>query len=326
MYYLKYTYYPITIIAFIMTTRRSFLRNSSLLALATFILKDTAAAKALLSGASPRPIGLQLYTVNKLLADDLEGTLQKIAAIGYKELESAGSAKGNFYGLKPAELAKLVSGLGMHWRSAHVGGAPYKPQPGAKPLLGADGKPFSMPALPNLRDNYQQLVDAAAEGGISYLVCSSTPIGTLDEVHASIDVLNKTGAAAKAAGVTFAYHNHYHEFTPIDGQLPYDLILGQTDANLVKMELDLAWATKGGQDPVALFQKNPGRFPLWHTKDLSTDHNTPVEVGKGIVDFKRIFAHADTAGLQYFFVEQDNAPQPLEDIQTSYTNLTKIVG
>jgi sugar phosphate isomerase/epimerase len=115
----------------------------------------------------------------------------------------------------------------------------------------------------------QQLVDEAAEGGVSYLVCANTPTGTLAEVKSSIKVLNKTGAAAKKAGLQFAYHNHDMEFKAVDrARYLTTCSLSETDPMLVKMELDLAWAIKAGKDPVAMFKQHPGRFPLWHVKDL----------------------------------------------------------
>ena len=179
----------------------------------------------------------------------------------------------------------------------------------------------------NLRDNYQQLVDEAAEGGLAYLICASTPVSNVEEIQKSIEVFQKTGEAAKKAGIGFAYHNHATEFDPVDnGKTPYELILSQTDKDLVKMELDLAWATKAGKDPVKLFEEQPGRFPLWHIKDIKSDLKTITEVGNGVVDFKRIFAAAKTAGLKYIFVEQDMAPQPIENITTSYTNLKKVLA
>lgn len=184
-----------------------------------------------------------------------------------------------------------------------------------------------MPPMLNLRDNYQQLVDQAAEGGLSYLVCASTPVATLDEIQKSIEVFQKTGEAAKKAGIGFAYHNHSTEFDAVEGaKTPYELILSQTDKDLVKMELDLAWAVKAGKDPVALFAEQPGRFPLWHVKDIKADKKTITEVGNGVVDFKAAFAAAKTAGLTYFFVEQDMAADPIANITTSFTNLKKILA
>jgi len=191
---------------------------------------------------------------------------------------------------------------------------------------GSDGKPITIPTMMNLRDNYQQLVDDAAEAQLSFLVCASTPVGTMDEVKNSIEVFQKTGEASKKAGIEFAYHNHATEFDPVEGgKTAYELVLSQTDKDLVKMELDLAWATKAGKDPVALFKEHPGRFPLWHVKDIKKDLQTITEVGNGVVEFKRIFEAANVSGLKYFFVEYDLAPS-FDTIQTCYTNLKKVIG
>jgi sugar phosphate isomerase/epimerase len=261
------------------------------------------------------------------MVNDPKGTLQKVAAIGYKELETAGSGKGNFYGFKPKELSSMIKDMGMIWRSAHVGGAAFRMDQIMKMAKNAEDsarikgymeKMKNGPKMLNLQDNAQELADNAAEGGISYLVCSSIPVGTLDEIKTAVEVFNKAGEACKKNGVQFAYHNHTTEFDQVEGNRPFDYILGHTAKDLVKMELDLAWATKAGQDPVQLFSMHPGRFPLWHVKDLDKANKQPAEVGSGIVDFKHIFANANESGMKYYFVEQDQAPQPLQNITNSY--------
>src|SRR5206468_5512062 len=134
------------------------------------------------------------------------------ADIGYKEIESAFSRKGGYYGMTPKEFKNLISGLGMNWRSHHVLGAPFRLPPGAKMPTGADGKPISFPPMKNLTENYQQLVDDAAEGGISYLVCANIPVYTMDDLKKAVDIFSKTAEACKKAGIQFAYHNHATEF------------------------------------------------------------------------------------------------------------------
>lgn len=339
-----------------MTTRRNFLRTSGTLALGGLMLPHlTDAADWLAAPQAARPVGIQLFTLFGPMNDDPKGTLEQVAKVGYQEIESAFSLRGGYYGYSAKEFKALVEGLGMHWRAHHAMGAPFRPRPQAgaptPPAPGAaapgattqgaatpGGTPpggaarprmdFSkMPPMLSLRDNYQQLVDQAAEGGLTYLVCASTPVGTKEEIDKSIEVFRKTGEACKKAGIQFAYHNHATEFDPVadaGGKTPYELILSQTDTELVKMELDLAWATKAGKDPVALFKEHPGRFPLFHVKDIKADRQTITEVGNGVVDFKRIFAAANIAGMKYFFVEQDMAPNGIADVRTSYDNLKKI--
>lgn len=312
----------------------------------TFLQSGTFAAASLMVGRSaiaeifsPKkvtpPIGLQLYTMGNLMITDIKGTLGKLSAIGFNELESAGSQKGNFYGYQPKELAKMIKDAGMNWRSAHVAGAPFTMEQVMKMAKTAEDSARikkmmdsfkNRPKTPNLKDNYQELANDAAEGGISYLVCSSIPVNTLDEIKTAVEVFNKSGEACKKVGVQFAYHNHTTEFDDVEGHRPFDYILSNTDKNLVKMELDLAWATKAKQDPVALFKMHPGRFPLWHVKDLDKTTQNPTEVGAGTIDFKRIFDNAKESGMKYFFVEQDGAPKPIEDVTQSYDYLKKLLS
>ena len=281
--------------------------------------------KGIPGSAAGHAIGLQLFTLFPIMDDDPRGYLQKIAAVGYTEIESAYSKLPGYYGMKPKEFAAVIKDLGMSWQSHHVLGAPFHMPANAKPLVDANGKPITFPPMRNLTENMQELVDQAAEGGIPFLVCANIPLHSTEEINTSIVTLNKTGEACKKAGITLCYHNHTEEFVQIDGKTPYDRLLAELNPD-IKMELDLCWATKAGVDPVALFQAHPGRFPLWHTKDLAKDRQGPAPVGTGVVDFPRIFAHAQEAGMQHFFVEHDMAPKPFDSITTSYNNLRKIVG
>jgi len=316
-----------------MIDRRDFLKNAGALLAGGLALPYLAEANGVVAA---RPVGIQLFTLFQQMNADPLATLKQVAAVGYKEIESAFSLRGGYYGYKPREFKKIVEDLGMTWRAHHALGAPIKLPPGALERMASAGKPTSkeyseglaksLETMPNLRDSYQQLVEDAGEGGLSYLVCASTPVANVDEINKSIGVFQKAGEACKKAGIGFAYHNHATEFDAVEGgKTPYELILSQTDKDLVKMELDLAWATKAGKDPVELFKQHPGRFPLWHAKDIKSDLKTITEVGNGVVDFKRIFAAAQTAGLKYFFVEQDMAPS-IDSIKTSYQHLTKVLA
>jgi sugar phosphate isomerase/epimerase len=295
--------------------RRKFIQGAGALALGGMVMSGKAAS--LLSTMAPHSIGLQLFTFFGVIDEDVKGTLTKIAALGYRDMESAFSKKGGYYGMKPHEFKAMVNGLGMNWTSHHVLGAPFKLPPGAKLPNGADGKPMVIPPMKNLRDNMQELVDDAAAGGIKYLVCANSPTATLDEIKSTIEVLNKTGEATKKVGIQFAYHNHDMEFHAVDGKVPYDLLLSETDPHNVKMELDLAWAVKGGKNPVEMFKQHPDRFPLWHVKDLDAARKTILPVGSGTIDFKPIFAAAKSAGMQHFFVEHDGPKDPLASITSS---------
>lgn len=317
-----------------MATRRKFLQQFGTFASSAVLLPQIGHAADLFSNKRARPIGLQLYTLGDLMTTDPKGTLQKLAAIGYKEVESAGSNKGNFYGFTTKEFSAMVKDAGMHWRSAHIGGVAFTMEMIMKMAKTAEDSARiqkmaerfkNRPKTENWKDDYQQLADEGAEGGLSYMVCSSIPVSTMDEIKTAVDVFSKAGEACKKNGVQFAYHNHVTEFDTIEGNRPFDYILNNTDKDMVKMELDLAWATKAKQDPVELFKLHPGRYPLWHAKDLDKTSLQPAEVGSGVVEFKRIFDHAKESGMKYFFVEQDGAPQPLQNVTNSYTYLDKLL-
>jgi len=311
-----------------MLNRRKFIRLAGTAALGGLVLPNRILASFLANNAlSPKShaIGLQLFTLFPIMDNDPKGYLQKVAAIGYSEIESAFSKLPGYYGMKPAEFAAMIRDLGMSWKSHHVLGAPFHMPANAKPILDANGKPMTFPPMRNLKENMQELVDEAAAGGIPYLVCANTPLHNAEEIKGSIDVLNKTGEACKKAGITLCYHNHTEEFTTVDGKVPYDLMLADLNPD-IKMELDLCWVTKAGIDPVTLFKAHPGRFPLWHAKDLAKDRQGPAPVGTGVVDFPRIFQHAADAGMKHFFVEHDMPKDAFASITTSYTNLKKIVA
>lgn len=303
-----------------MQSRRKFLQLSSTAAAGSLLFTNNmfANARPLMSHAA----GVQLFTFFNTIDDDVMGTLKKVAAIGYKEIESAFSKKGGYYGMKPKEFAAALKNIGLSWKSHHVIGAPFKLPPGAKMPAGPDGKPITIPPMRNLKENMQALVDEAAEAGVEFLVCANTPINTLAEINESAEVLNKTNEACKKAGIGFAYHNHDAEFRPVEGKIPYEIFLTQTTA---QMELDLAWATKGEKDPVEFFKQYPGRFPLWHVKDLDSKFENILPLGEGAIDYKRIFAAADTAGMKHFFIEHDMPKDAFASIQASYVYLEKML-
>lgn len=287
--------------------RRSFLKTSGLLASAA-LLPGLSNAGSLFSGFKSKypPPGLQMYTLRTLFeapGADTGAILKQIADLGIKDLESASGSGGLYYGKKPKELAAMIKDHGMKWIGNHVGGLPRTPPPAA----GAPPSPSR-----NLRDNLQQIVDEAAEGGCSWVICASSYEGNMDAIKRTTEVFAKAGEAAKKAKMKFAYHNHQTEFAKIDGTSAYEYVLGQTNKNEVFMEVDLAWATAAGMDPVDMFKQFPGRFPLWHVKDLDGATKQPARVGTGKVEFKHIFTNSQLSGVQHTFIEQDNA-KSIED-------------
>jgi sugar phosphate isomerase/epimerase len=299
----------------IMTKRRDFLKTSGTLALSGLLMNQFSDAFAL---PKSKPVGLQLFTLFSILDQDVKGNLKKVADIGFKEVESAFSLKGGYYGMKPTEFKALLTQLGLTWRSHHAIGAPFKPQPGFDMS--------KMPKMMTLKTDAQQIADDLASVGVKYMVCAAIPIETSDEVKEAVDILSKAGEIAKKNGLTLCYHNHDKEFAVVDGQKAYDVFLSQISADLMKFELDLAWVSKAGVDPVELFKKYPKRFPLWHVKDFDKEYKTLMPVGEGVIDFKRIFAAASTAGMQHFFVEHDMPAKPFDSITSSINYLHKTVG
>ena len=284
-----------------MTSRRSFLKTAAVVSAGLIASPD------LFAMSNRRQIGTQLYTVRNLMAKDPIGTLEKISKIGYKTVEGATYTGSElFYGMPPEQFKMVLSDNGLEMISGHY-------------LLGA--------AMPNTKgtmvNDWQKAVDDAAAIGLKYMVCahlSNTERGNLDGYQQTAEKLSLAGAISQKAGIQLCYHNHDFEFVAQDGKLPYDVLLQGTDPDLVKMEMDIYWVYKAKQDPIALFKKYPGRFPLWHVKDMD---NTPkqmfTEVGNGVIPFKSIFAQAKVAGLDYFFNEQDVCPgDPLDSMAKSY--------
>lgn len=290
--------------------RRTFIRMAGMGALAGAVAPAAWGAPL---AKLPAP-GLQLFTFFGKIDADVKGTLEQIRAAGYVNIESAFSRLGGIYGMKPAEWSRTLKEMGMAWRAHHVIGTPFKMPAGAKPPVDADGKPIEIPKMANLKDNTQELVDMAAAGGAEYLVCANISLGNAAEIREAVDILNKANEAAKKAKLKLVYHNHDWEFKSVDGVIPYDVLLKDTG---IQMELDLAWAVKGGKDPVEMFKQHPGRFPLWHVKDLDAGRETILPVGKGTIDYRRIFQAASASGLQYYFVEHDMPKDAVASIKES---------
>lgn len=244
-------------------------------------------------------IGLQLYTVRRELEKDFEGTLAQIAALGFSEVEFAG-----YFNRTPQQVKAILARNKLVAPSAHV-------------------------PLAALRGDLRETIDAAKVIGHQYLICAylaAEERKSLDDYKKIIDLFNRAGEQVQKAGLQFGYHNHDFEFVPMDGKIPYDLILAETDAKAVKLELDLYWIIKAGQNPLHYFSNHPGRFPLVHVKDMdATPKRYFTEVGRGVIDFKEIFASAGKAGIKHYFVEQDETPgSPFTSIKTSIDYLKQL--
>jgi len=255
-------------------------------------------------------IGVQLYTVRDLMKNDFEGTIAKVAQIGYKEVEFAG-----YFGRTADQVKAVLEKNGLRAPSTHV-------------------------QYDELDDKFPSVIEFSKAIDLEYIICPWIPEDLRknpDIWKQAADKFNKAGEQTKKAGMQFGYHNHWFEFLPTNEKLPYDELLKHCDAHLVKMEMDLCWIETTGTDPVKYFDQYPGRFPLVHVKDVKTmpkissggaqnfgDTVDLTEVGSGVIDWKRIFAHSEKAGIKHYIVEHDHPKQPIESIKGSYEYLSKL--
>jgi sugar phosphate isomerase/epimerase len=285
------------------TSRREFLWE---LGVSTAALA-CAPASCLRAAPLGLPIGLQVYTLRDLCETDLEGTLAKVAATGYRAVEMYPP----FFGRRIPEVRRMLDANGLVCPSAH----------------------WTVETSPLAWD---EQVASARELGLQYFI-SGFPLSqpaTLDDYKRGAEILNKAGEQCRAAGFGMAYHNHHFEFQTFDGVVAYDELLRRTDPKLVSMQMDCFWVTFAGKEPVDYFQKFPGRFALLHIKDLKPGFTPSVEkvvgqpfaeVGRGVIDWHKIFAAAPQAGVKHYFVEQDRCDRPpLESIRISFEYLKNL--
>jgi sugar phosphate isomerase/epimerase len=280
-------------------TRRSFIAASV----------ATSACAALPSWAADasrkvEPIGLQLYTAREAMKSDFAGTLAKVASSGYREVEFAG-----YFDHSPADVRKLLSANSLTSPSMHVD-------------------------YPTVENKWPETLDVAHALGQSYVICpwiEESQRKSPDGWKRAADLFNRAGEASQKAGIQFGYHNHTFEFEPAEslgGKLPYDFLLANTDPKLVAFEMDLCWITVAGKDPLPYFAQYPGRFPLVHVKDwkgqggkMSEAPQKMANVGAGSIDWKRIFAQSQQAGIKHYIVENDEAHSNFDGIRASYQYL-----
>jgi len=290
-----------------MTSRRSFIKTSA-------VLSAGMLAAPRLFAYDRKHIGLQLYTVRDHMAKDPAATLAKVAEIGYNSVEGTYFGPGSFHNVKTREFAAMLKQNGLIMPSCHY-------RLGEELINGQHQNG-------TILNGWQRAVDDAAEMGLKYMVCAylaESERGSLEHYKQVAEDFNKAAAISKKAGIQFCYHNHNFEFVQQDGKYPYETLLAHTDKHLVKMEMDIYWVKKAKQDPVALINEHPGRFPLWHVKDMNNKPDEMfTEVGNGIINFKEIFKHANKAGLKEFFVEQDVCPgDPYDSIAKSISYIKK---
>lgn len=267
--------------------RRRFIQSVGLGALGLY-------ANGLPAFDQTRPLGIQLYTVRNAIEQNLEATLEKLAGLGYKKLEIYGY-DGKFFGHSKSAFRAILANTGLELVSSHH-----------MTGIGSGGKR-------TMSKGWEKSVDDLQDLGAKYMVCAFLlPSERTSDVYLSLPKLfEKSARTCREANIQFAYHNHDFEFDRFGNATYYDFLLQNTDAELIKMELDLYWISKAGFDPLAYFEKYPGRFALWHVKDREALTNNFTEVGSGTIDFDRIFAAKKLAGLEHWFVEQDESKRDI---------------
>lgn len=229
------------------------------------------------------PLGVQLWSVKNDLSKDVDTTLKALADTGFSMVETAGyDPEGRtVFGMPPKTFLTKLQQFGLRWVSAHV--------------------PVSV-------ENIKSILDDFAFTGIEYLVCSMYPDADRrpDDYRRIAEQYNRVGLTAKTAGIQFGYHNHHFEFDPLRGEKPFEILLNGTDPKLVVFEMDLGWVVQAANDPLEFFTNHPGRFPLWHLRDVDQNGQS-VNAGAGLIDFHSLFQHKNEAGFIYGIVETPSA-------------------
>ncbi len=281
-----------------MNSRRTFIKQSGLIA------AGLAIAPSLAFNAPKKAVGLQLYSLRNIIGKDVTGIIGKVAAIGYKEVETYGySKKDGFWGLDAKSFSQLLKQNGLTAPSGH----------------------YDMSSFFNGKtEDLKNYIEAAKITGGKYVVIpwlDSSIRKTADDYKKIADKLNLAGRMCKEAGLKLGYHNHDFEFKKFGDTNGLEIMLNGTDKKLVDFELDLYWAVRSKADPIWLFKQHPGRFKLWHVKDIDKVNPTVnTEIGQGAIDFKSIFTEQKLAGVKHYFVEHEfnYKPDELGSIKTSF--------
>jgi sugar phosphate isomerase/epimerase len=268
-----------------MMTRRSFIQQATTLA-------ATARAFGIPGQRKRYKMGLQLFTMRAALRQDVDGSLKRIAGLGYEELETYGfdPQANRYYGLDAKDFSQRLKDLNLTTPTGHY-----------------DLNRFVTTSVDDLKAYFDRCIEGAKAIGQTYITWPliDPDSRTLDKFKIVAERLNVIGAQAKKAGLQVAYHNHDFEFVEQNGQIGYDIILKETDPSLVKLQMDLYWIAHGSTFPPNYwFKRAPGRFVMWHVKDMHKVSRDYTELGNGSIDFTQIWPDAELAGLKHFFVEQ----------------------
>ncbi|WP_293302110.1 sugar phosphate isomerase/epimerase [Pedobacter sp. UBA4863] len=287
-----------------MSTRRNFIKETGILAASLALAPSLTKAFATVQ----KPIGIQLYTLRDIIDKDVKGVIEKVAKAGYKEVETYGydPVKDSFWGLSAKDFKSLLDDNGLYSPSGHFG--------------------FDHYIKTGNLDDIKAYIDASSILGSKYVVAPYLGDDLRNNYKLVAERLNKAGELCIKAGLNVGYHNHGFEFDKQGDKTGMDILLSETDPKLVRFELDLYWAAYAGHNPVDIFKKYPGRFKMWHVKDMDkTKKDWNTEIGKGSIDFKSIFAKASLAGVKHIYVEQETnyKPDHIGSITTSINYIKK---
>jgi sugar phosphate isomerase/epimerase len=303
--------------------RREFLKNVTS-GLGGLALASRVAAAASAQSADTAPnwtaqMGLELYTVRDVIVKDYEGTLEKVAQIGYKEIEPAEG----YNHMSPKAFRAMIDRLGLRMPSTHSGITEGPQAEVQKRLEGFKMMGIEYTSLDEAQPPRARVRRPVTPAERARFMARMSRGRTVDDVKREAATYNRYGKIAQRFGIKILRHNHTMEFQRCQGSelTPYDIILSETDPALVAMQMDIGWATVAGQNPIELFHKHPGRFVLWHVKDVACLKCLPpvtdefarlrtarlVPVGEGDVKYENIFKYASVAGMKHFAIEQDSA-------------------
>lgn len=288
-----------------MIKRREFLINAGL------ALGALAIAPSLAFNSKKRPIGIQLWTLRDTLPKDVKGVLAQVGKVGFNEVETFGySIDKGFFGTSLHDFKSMLDDNGLKATSNHFD--------------------FNSMIKDGSTDLVKSYIEAANHLGSEYITIPYIVAelrGTSGDDYKKLALqINKVGELCKAGGLKLAYHNHDFEFTKFGSTNGYEILLNETDKKLVDFEMDLYWVVRSGNDPLQLFKKYPGRFKMWHVKDMDkVNPDWNAEIGSGKIDFKSIFAQAELSGMKRFFLEHESnyKPNPIESAATSFTYIKK---
>ena len=288
-----------------MIKRRTFLINAGL-ALGGLVIAPSFAFES-----KKRAIGIQLWTMRDSLPKNVKGVLAQIGKVGFTEVETYGySPKNAFFGTSVKDFKSILSDNGLKASSNHFD--------------------FNGYIENGNTDVIKSYIETAHVLGSEYItvpyIVANLRSTSADEYKKLALKINKAAEMCNASGLKLAYHNHDFEFTKFDGTTGYEILLNETDQNLVDFEMDLYWVVRSGNDPIKLFKDHPGRFKMWHVKDMDkVNPDWNAEIGKGTIDFIAIFAEAKLSGMKRFFLEHESnyIPNPLGSIQTSFDYIKK---